>query len=219
MNYNGVVFDFNGTLFWDTLFHNQAWDRFLEIHRIKMTEDEKSQKIMGRTNQDILRGIFTREISETEIVSMTNEKEMIYQEICLKSKMKMAPGAIDFFQFLKDAKIPFTIASASGKENIDFYFDHLDLGKWFSYDKVIYNDGTFRGKPFPDIYLLAAEKLKLDIKETIVFEDSAIGIEAAENAHAGKIIIVNSNNADYTSWPFEIIKSFNEVDRKLFAES
>lgn len=78
----------------------------------------------------------------------------------------------DFFQFLMAGNIPFTIASTSGKENIDFYFEHLELGKWFSYDKVIYNDGSFRGKPYPDIFLLAATKLELNPKETMVFEDS-----------------------------------------------
>lgn len=219
MNYKGVIFDFNGTLFWDTLYHDQAWDEFLDIHNIKLTQEEKMQKIMGRTNQDILRGIIGKTISDEEIISMTNEKEMIYQQICLKSKMELASGAIDFFRFLRAQKIPFTIASASGIENINFYFDHLALGKWFSFDKVIYNDGTFRGKPFPDIYLLAAKRLNLKMGETIVFEDSSIGIQSAENAGAGKIFIVNSNNADYKAWLYNIIKSFDEVDRTLFASS
>lgn len=219
MNYKGVIFDFNGTLFWDTPYHDQAWDRFLETHNIELTQDEKSQKILGRTNQDILQGIFTREISETEIESMTNEKESIYQEICLNSNMELATGAVDLLRFLSVENIPFTIASGSGKENIDFYFDHLALGKWFKYDKVVYNDGSFRGKPFPDIYMLAAARLELNISEIIVFEDSSIGIQAAENAGSGKIIIVNSNSADYTKWPYEKIGSFDEVDRKLFSRN
>ena len=219
MHYKGVIFDFNGTLFWDTTYHNQAWDQFLENHNIELTDDEKIQKIMGRTNQDILIGLFHGEVSDKEIFSMTIEKESIYQKICLKSKMKLAPGATDFFQFLKSENIPFTIASASGKENIDFYFKHLKLGKWFSYDKVIYNDGFFRGKPYPDIYLLAARKLELNPKETMVFEDSFIGIHAAENAGAGKIFIVNSNNANYQEWSYDKITSFDEVDRKLFVDN
>lgn len=219
MKYKGVIFDFNGTLFWDTLYHNQAWDRFLEIHNIELTEEEKMQKIMGRTNQVILRNVFTRDLSGNEIKSMTIEKELIYQQICLKNNMEMASGATDFFRFLMAENIPFTIASASGKENIDFYFEHLALGRWFSYDNVVYNDGSFRGKPFPDIYLIAADKLKLKIRETIIFEDSFIGIQAAENAGAGKIFIVNSNNADYHEWSYDIITSFKEVDLKLFADN
>jgi beta-phosphoglucomutase len=217
MNYKGVIFDFNGTLFWDTHYHNQAWDLFLKNHDLELTEGEKLQKIMGRTNQDILRGIFNRPLSDIEISSLTVEKESIYQEMCLENHMELATGATDFFRFLMVNNIPFTIASASGKENIDFYFEHLALDKWFVYDKVVYNDGSFRGKPFPDLYLAAADKLKLDSKELIVFEDSFTGIYAAENAGAGKIVIVNSDNADYQAYSYDIITNFGEVDRKLFA--
>ena len=218
MTYKGVIFDFNGTVFWDTRLHNQAWDLFLNKYGIDWTVDEKMQKIMGRTNQDILQTVFNGALSKAEIVSLTMEKESIYQELCLKSKLQLATGVIDFFEFLMAEKIPFTIASASGKENIDFYFDHLSLGKWFNYGNVVYNDGSFRGKPSPDIYMLAAKKLAIDPGEIVVFEDSAPGIQAAESAGIGKIIIVNSNNADYRVWPYEIISGFAEVDRKLFSD-
>lgn len=218
MIYKGVIFDFNGTVFWDTLLHNEAWDLFMNKYGIDWTVDEKMQKIMGRTNQDILQTVFNGKLSEPEIVLFTMEKESIYQELCLKSKLQLAPGVIDFFEFLMAEKIPFTIASASGKENIDFYFDYLSLGKWFNYGNVVYNNGALRGKPCPDIYLLAAKKLVLDPGQIVVFEDSAPGIQAAENAGVGKIIIVNSNNADYQEWPHEIVTSFAEVDCKLFSD-
>jgi len=218
MNYKGVIFDFNGTLFWDTQYHNQAWNEFLMIHNIQLTDDQSIRKVLGRTNQDILRGIIHRELSEKEISSLSMEKELLYQKICLKSKMELASGATDLFRLLMAKKIPFTIATASGRENIDFYFEHLALGKWFNYDKVVYNDGSFRGKPHPDIFLLAVEKLKMAPKDIIVFEDSYAGIQAAEYAGVGKIFIVNSNNADYHAWSYDIITNFNQVDRKLFAD-
>ena len=51
--------------------------------------------------------------------------------------------------------------------------------------------------------------------ETLVFEDSISGITAAENAGISKIIIVNSNNDDYSNWNYEKIKDFREVDTTL----
>ena len=218
MKYQGVIFDFNGTLFWDTPLHNRAWDNFLKVHGIKLTDTEKNEKIHGKTNQDILSNIFNINLSDEEVFSLILEKETIYHDLCLESEMKLAEGAIDFFEFLIKSCIPFTIATASGKENIVFYFEYFKLEKWFSFDHIVYNDGTFRGKPSPDIFLIAANKLKTDPQKIIVFEDSISGIKAAENAGVGKIVIVNSNKENYSNWSHTVITTFKDFDKSMFAK-
>jgi beta-phosphoglucomutase-like phosphatase (HAD superfamily) len=55
-------------------------------------------------------------------------------------------------------------------------------------------------------------------EETLIFEDSLLGIQAAENAVAGQIIIVNSNQDDYSHWSYPVIRNFDEVDRKQFID-
>ena len=62
---------------------------------------------------------------------------------------------------LTDQQIPLTIATATVKENVAFYFDIFDLARWFDWDKIVYDDGSFPGKPQPDIFLKAADKLSL----------------------------------------------------------
>ena len=216
MRFRGIVFDFNGTLFWDTPLHNKAWDAFLEKHGISLTDQEKNEKIHGKYNQDIFHALFSFEPSEEQMQHFIAEKEGIYQSLCLKSGLTMAPGAIEFFEFLSDQNIPYTIATASGIENVDFYFEYLDLSTYFDRRLVIYNDGTFPGKPNPSIFLKAMEELNLSPKETIVFEDSAAGITSAEQAGSGKIIIVDSNGDDYSTWSYQVISDFSEVNRDLF---
>ena len=211
-----VIFDFNGTLYWDTPYHNQAWDIFLRKHHIRLTAEEKRHKIHGKLNKDILTGVFERTLTGHEIEIMVREKEQIYREICLQHPLQLAPGAPGFLDYLKTAGISFTIATAAERSNMDFYFDTLKLDRWFSLDRIIYNDGSFRGKPDPQIFLMAMNHLNAESQETCIFEDSFAGIRAAKNAGAGKIIIVNSQNIDYSEWPFEVIRDFREVDRKLF---
>lgn len=213
--FRGVLFDFNGTLFWDTHLHNAAWNKFLEKHQLQLTDEEKNQKIHGKNNQDIFTALFQRSFTKEEIDDLVIEKETIYQNLCLNIKMELAPGAIEFFEFLHSQSIPFTIATASGIENIDFYFSHLNLGKWFDYKTIVYNDGSFPGKPQPDIFLIGAKRLGIAPEYLIVFEDSLTGFKAAQNAKIGKIYIVNSTNNDQT-WPCDVISSFTEVDRSLF---
>jgi len=211
----GVIFDFNGTLFWDTAFHDLAFDIFLEKHGLQLTDDEKRVKIHGKANPEIMRGIFGDQISEKEIREYSQDKEAIYRQLCFND-LKFAPGAEDLFDFLQEKEIPFTIATSAGIENVSFYFENMKLNRWFRLDKVAYNEGTFRGKPFPDLFLAAAKKLELLPQDTIIFEDSVAGIEAAENAGAGKIYIVNSYGENYSRFPYDIITDFDSVDRKLF---
>jgi HAD superfamily hydrolase (TIGR01509 family) len=131
--------------------------------------------------------------------------------------MPMAPGAEEFLDYLKNHHIPFTIATASGKENLDFYFEYLPLSRWFEYDKVVYNNGKIKGKPDPQIYQIAMSVIDKKPEEVIIFEDAVAGLQAARNANAGKIIVVDSNDDDYTDWSdCQIIKNFNEVDKSQF---
>jgi beta-phosphoglucomutase len=216
MGIKGVVFDFNGTLFWDTNIHNKAWDIFLEKNNIRLSDKEKNKKIHGKNNRDILNILFSNQLSKAEINRLSTEKEKIYQKLCLQTDMQLAPGAKEFLNFLKNIKIPFTIATASELDNINFYFKHLELNSFFDRSKVIFNDGSIKSKPNPQIFQKAINILGLMGCDTLIFEDSISGIVAAENVKAAKIIIVNSNDDDYSSWDYQQIKNFIEVDKKLF---
>ncbi|HLN52130.1 MAG TPA: HAD family phosphatase [Lentimicrobium sp.] len=208
---NGVIFDFNGTLFWDTKLHDKAWDIFLDRKGKVLSDKEKVTVIHGKNNREIMQSIFEK-LDDEEIQQLSIEKESIYQKLCLSSKMKLADGAVEFIKWLKVNSVPYTIATSSGKENVDFYFNNYELGRWFAKDKVVYSDGTIKSKPDPDIFIRAMETLQIQSNETLIFEDSPAGIRSAENARAGKIIIVNSTNSDYSGFTHQVITSFNQVN-------
>ena len=60
MQINGVIFDFNGTLFWDTPFHNKAWDIFLEKHHLKLDDLQKNKKYTARIIMKFLLSCFPK---------------------------------------------------------------------------------------------------------------------------------------------------------------
>ncbi len=219
MKIKGVIFDFNGTLFWDTKLHNTAWDLFLENHKIKLSDHEKNETLHGKNNSDILNMLFNRTLTDGVNAKMSMEKELIYQSLCLSTEMHLAPGAISFLTFLKKNKIPYTIATASSRINVDFYFEHLDLASYFDRSKVIYNNGSIKSKPHPQLFQNAMDVLELAGSEVLIFEDSISGIRAAENALAGEIIIVNSTDDNYSNWKYPVIKDFREVDQSIFKQS
>lgn len=218
----GVIFDFNGTLYWDSKLHYEAWREFSKILRgYPFTDEEMQNKMFGHTNADIIEYAIGKKPSDEMVKKYAGEKEFIYRKRCLENpeEFKLAPGAVEFLDYLKTNNIPRTIATMSEWCNVEFYIKHFQLEKWFDIDKITYSDGTIPGKPAPDIFFIAAKKLGLLPCDCIVFEDAIAGINSAKSAGIGKIIAVASNepvefyrNIDGVDL---IIKNFFEIDKSL----
>jgi len=219
----GIIFDFNGTLYWDSKLHYDAWREFSKIIRgTSFTDEEMRDKMFGHTNEDIIEYAIGKKPSKEMVEKYGKEKEALYRKRCLldPDNFKLAPGAEELLDFLTENNIPRTIATMSEWDNVEFYIKEFKLEKWFDIDKIVYSDGTIPGKPAPDIFLIAANKLGLNPKDCVVVEDAIAGIEAAKSAGIGKIIAIASLE------PIEfykkmtglsgIINNFYEFDRNLF---
>ena len=192
----GILFDFNGTLFFDTAFHETAWRQYAwKLCGREVSDEEFRAYEHGRTNREILAHFVGEEALTPEAVERHGEaKEAIYRELCLwhPEEFCLAPGAADYLDACRQKGVPIAIATSSGRSNVDFYIGHLGLLRWFDEHTIVYNDGTIASKPAPDIYLRAAERLGLPTAACTVFEDMPLGIAAARNAGAGRIVAVAS---------------------------
>ncbi len=223
--YKGIIFDFNGTLFWDSEKHLEAWREFSKrLREQPFTDDEMREYMFGRTNDDIIEYLTGEKPTRKMVERFAGEKEAVYRDMCRKDKRNtvLAGGAVEFLDFLCEKNIPHTIATMSNGENVEFFIETFNLKKWFDVDKIVYDDGTMPGKPAPDIYLRAAKKLNLDPKDCVVIEDAVSGIESARAAGIGKIIAIASMESIdlYKNIPAvsQIIKNFDEIDRNLFSD-
>ncbi len=195
----GYIFDFNGTMFFDGAKHDQAWRRFLEEKRgIKITREEFMEYVYGRTGHAILEHFLGKNMSAEEEMQSISEKEMLYRTLCMEDKehLQLAGGLPEYLNSLRDRKCPMAIATAANRENMEFYFQVFSLEQWFSWDRVLYDDGMQKGKPEPDIYLRAASILGLQPGQCYIFEDSLSGLLSAKRAGAGRIIAVYGDS-DY----------------------
>jgi HAD superfamily hydrolase (TIGR01509 family) len=218
MCFDCVIFDFNGTLFWDTPLHNKAWDLFLEKHHITIADEEKDRVLHGRHNQEILKMLFGRDLEIEKVRIFINEKENIYQKLVKETGLTLAPGVENFLDFLGGNGIKFTIATASGIENVSFYFEYLDLARWFEFSKVVFNNGMIKSKPDPEIFTTAMHILGADPCRTVIFEDSDTGIRAALAAKPGKVIRVNSSGGEATQSELLTISHFDQVPGDIFCK-
>ena len=118
--------------------------------------------------------------------------------------------------FLKERRKAFTIATSSGIGNLRFYFEHFHLSRWFDFEQIVYDDGSLKSKPDPQIFEVAMAKIGKNPEDVVIFEDSFAGILAAQRAYPGKIIIVDSVHEDYSEWDYQVIRNFAEVDKEMF---
>ena len=152
---------------------------------------------------------------------MIDEKEQKYRDIAIRQKdFRLSPGAEQLLFLLKKSDVPMTIATSSEIGNVKFFFEHLGLENWFPLDKEVFDNGTFRGKPAPDIYLLAAKKIGLPPEECIVVEDAKSGISAARSAGIGKIIAFahDGNESELQALPEvkKVIQNLGEITLEDF---
>ncbi len=205
----GIIFDFNGTLYWDSQLHYDAWREFSKVLRgTEFTDEEMRDKMFGHTNEDIIEYAIGRKPSCEMVSKYAYEKESLYRKRCLldREKFKLAPGAVEFLDFLKENNIPRTIATMSEWDNVEFYIKEFHLEQWFDVDKIVYSNGIIPGKPAPDIFMIAADKIGLNPKDCVVVEDAIAGIKSASAAGIGKIIAIASLE------PIEFYKNIKEVD-------
>lgn len=191
MKFKGLIFDFNGVLWWDNHLQGRAWKQFsTELRGSPLSEEEMAIHVHGRNNQHALEHLTGRSLGEDELQRLTQQKEAIYRGLCLDQggDFKLSPGAPELLDFLVAHHIPHTIATASGKANLDFFIEHLHLDRWFEIEQIVYDDGTRPGKPAPDIYIQAASNLGLEPARCVVVEDSFSGIQAAHMAGVGYLI-------------------------------
>lgn len=219
----GIIFDFNGTLYWDSALHYQAWREFSKILRgYEFTDEEMRDKMFGHTNEDIIEYAIGKKPDKAMVEKYAKEKESLYRKRCLldPENFKLAPGAIEFLDYLKENNIPRTIATMSEWDNVEFYIKEFELAKWFDIDKIVYSNGKIPGKPAPDIFMIAAEKIGLNPCDCVVVEDAIAGIKSAESAGIGKIIAIASMEPvefyKQINAVEKIIKDFNEFDRSIF---
>lgn len=219
----GIIFDFNGTLFWDSKLHYDAWREFSkELRGYEFTDEEMRDNMFGHTNSDIIEYAIGRKPSFEMVEKYAEEKEALYRKRCLldKENFKLAPGAIEFLDFLKEHNIPRTIATMSEWCNVEFYIREFKLEQWFDIDKIVYSDGSIPGKPAPDIFLIAAEKIDLLPRDCLVIEDAIAGIKSAKAAGIGKIYAIASMEPDKfyqnINGVDKIIHNFDEIDRNIF---
>ena len=186
------IFDMDGTLVDNMHVHTEAWGKLLAENNVAFNAHDFLVKTAGKTNREIMPTVFG-EISEEKITELAHRKESLYREMFLPFRQPV-DGLVEFLEFSKKLGIKTAVATASAKPNVEYILDGLNLRKFF--DAVTTAEEVKNGKPHPEFFLTSAEKLNIEPKNSIVFEDAVGGFEAAHRAGMKSIGIATVNSIE-----------------------
>lgn len=213
-----VLLDFNGTLFFDSGFHQEAWaEIYRELNPNK--DDGPDGSFYCGPRNDVIIQTMAPWLSEQERQEVSRRKEALYRNICKENPhhVQLVDGAVEFLNELKERKVPFILASASIKDNIDFYFDTFKLSRWFDKEQCVYDDGSYKDKG--EMHKEAAKRLGASMEECIVIEDSISAIRHAKENGAGCVIAIGNEGAKEEILKIGVnhyIKDFTEMEFEWF---
>lgn len=175
----GFLFDNDGVLIDSSELHWQSWQLLMEKDKSAPKMSHKQFfKGFGKRNDLILKDI-APDATKEQRDEWAEEKEVLFRD-CARGNIQLIQGIEPFLKEVNAAKIPHIIASSTPLANLELFITTTILGKYF--DKYVSAEQVAHGKPYPDIFLKAADELGLLPQECIVFEDAPSGIEAAKRA-------------------------------------
>ena len=173
----GVIFDLDGTLVESTPAHIKSWIRAVAEFGVEATEDDVSPH-MGKSSEDICRALMGRR-PRNEIERAYRLKDDIYFDI-IPQVIVPVPGAIETVAELKERGYLVSIASSNPMRVIERSLVSVGLRKYA--DSIASQDEVTRGKPAPDLFLLAQRKMGLDAGNLMVVGDTCFDVLAAKAA-------------------------------------
>jgi beta-phosphoglucomutase len=199
------VFDMDGVLIDSHPAHFAAWSEFLRTLSITVSGRDLAFILEGRTRAEILRH-FLGDLPESEIAEYGRRKDEIFR--AMEAAIRPLPGVMSFLVELERFSIPCGIATSASEIRTAATIERLGLGGYFH--TVVTAADVIVGKPHPEVYELACERIGVSPEYAVAFDDAPAGVRAARAAGL-RCIGVSSNgsrNALLEAGAEDVIPSF-----------
>jgi len=173
-----VIWDMDGVIADTAPYHLKAWQEVFQKRGVKFTEED-FRCHFGQRNDTIIRAALGEGISQSEIDVIASEKEENYRQR-VRQNIRPLPGAVKLIKSLKEHGCSVALASSAPIENIQLIMRGLGIEDFFQ--AIVPGREVKEGKPSPQGFLLAAQKLGAEPENCIVIEDAPAGITAAKRA-------------------------------------
>ncbi len=160
---NGVIFDMDGVLVDSGPAHHQSWQALADKCGVEVSA-ERFHSTFGRLSRDIIRIIWGESLSDDAVRQLDDEKEAIYRDL-IGSHVPLMPGCRRTLEVLRKAGFRLAVATSAPPENLDLVLSQGLIASCF--DAEVHGFEIAEGKPAPDCFLLAAERLGVSPAECV----------------------------------------------------
>jgi beta-phosphoglucomutase len=188
-----ALFDLDGTLVDNMRFHFDAWKQMGRELGLTLDDAFIQRELAGKKNEEIIPQLLGPSVTDARIRDIAARKEELYRSL-YRGRVVALPGVLAYMTRLKLEGVKVAIASAAPPENRELVLSSLGLGEGL--DAVVGGEEAQRGKPWPDIFLLAAARVGVEPRECTVFEDAILGVKAGVAAGCTVIGVTTSESAE-----------------------
>jgi beta-phosphoglucomutase len=171
-----VIWDVDGTLVNTAELHFAAWLRTAAEMGRPFSRDDFAATF-GRRNPEIIRFLFRQDFTDAQVQDIGERKEDYYRSAA-EAGVSLLPGVRELLEGFHDRGIRQAVGSSAPRGNLDLILRITDSRQYF--DAIVGMEDTQRGKPDPQVFLVAAEKLGVPLARCVVLEDAVAGVQAAK---------------------------------------
>jgi len=186
-----VIWDLDGTLINSVDHHWEAWREVMAEENITLSHEDFVADF-GKRNDEILRGRIDPQMSDAEVARIALSKEEKYRYFIRTKGLVLLAGAENWLRQLQADGWLQALGTSAPRGNIDAVFDVLDIEKYFN--AVMSSEQVKAGKPEPDVFLAAAEKMSIAPERCVVVEDAPAGTEAARRARMTSVGVLTTHD-------------------------
>ncbi len=239
-----VIFDFDGVITDSEILHFRAFNAVLTQYGFQLTKPEYYKKYLGMSDADCFRALIAegrlpippervagippadciesvppstrgQDARATALIkSLGQQKTRVFEKLA-KTEGKIIEGVREFLDTLSAAKVPIAICSGALRAEIELILEEAGLRRYF--EVIVSAEEVIRGKPDPEGFLLALEKLNdlwpepITAEHCIVVEDSHWGLKAARVAGMRTIAVTNTYDAAQLQQADKVVARLDEL--------
>lgn len=186
----GAIFDWDGVIIDSSRHHERAWELLAEEENRALPEGH-FKRGFGRKNERIIPELLAWTHDEGEIRRLSLRKESLYRELLAADTLTILPGAGEFLDMLRSHDVPCVVGTSTHRENIDMQMRMVDLRDYFT--AIVTGEDVDRGKPDPQVFLVAAQRIGVPPSQCVVFEDVPAGVEAAKRGGMKAVAVTTTH--------------------------
>ncbi len=202
-----VLWDLDGVIVDTAPFHFAAWQAAFASRGVSFTQEDFCRSF-GQRNEFIIPHILGHEIPKSEMEEFSRKKEEDFR-VRARQGLALFPGVRELLEQLRERGFRQAVASSTPRDNINLLFPLFGIGQFF--EAVISAEDVRRGKPDPEVFLLAAARLSVPADRCVVIEDAVAGVAAAKAAGAKCLAVTNTNSREKLAKADLVVDSLTEV--------